>query len=613
MTLLETLQRLETAQAYRHGIILSEAGLFGVPLGEKKQPLMSWKERNKGKWAWTGGVRPVETGAWRRAAGTGLACGALAGDFEAPGFLVFDGDNPGGVAAARSLLGKPTLSVRSSPGKMHLYVCIPKGTKVKKQQYTVQGNGTLMNPEVRLDLQADGAYVASPGSKHPKGHRYKIEDAIEPLTLDRPQLDALLAEAEHRFARETARHRCLYRFAALRKSGTPEPGHMRLRLRRLAAARASGLVTEAELRAAADEAGWSFDELLAAEAAVPPKRERVKREKQESTGGGGGAQPWVEVEGDTLEAICDDLAGTPPGSRNTMLFESAMRCRYLGIEEDLASPALTRAGIACGLDEEEIERTLESAWRRRKAAQPHEDVNFHIPVGILAFAHTDGMSEKEQTALWRLHDCDAYGAVYHAKRDGRFLGERRYHCEDPCCLRCAERRVNVGTSAGSALWPERVAVVRGRTRQEVRREAKRLGLEPPVVLDHGQGTALGISPGGTTPRELAMREWFEAWLKPTRDWAALLEQDAASAFREWRSARATRARRRAVSRGTLPSLLGPTEYKAGLLLLGAQPIDTSEPFSVSIVCYRTGEVLAQVDFNPTPLDVQQFIANHRRL
>jgi hypothetical protein len=533
--------------------------------------------------------------------------------------MVLDGDNHGAVRWLEANL-PPTLTVISSPGKLHCYVQIPRGLKVMKKQYTKIGSGTLSAPEIRMDLQADGSYVAAPGTLHPKGHRYAIGRAVEPIVLDRPGLDALLERLEGEFGAETKRYRILYRFSGLRKGKPAEPGRLHERVRRLKHALASELVTVEDLESAAKEAGWGHEwgRVYAEAMAVPaPKPPREKRERRGGGGGGGGGHRWVEIAGSTIDELCLDMAGTPPGARNATLFETAMRARWLGFDSAEDRKRIGQAAFDGGLEDEEIERTLESAWRRPAGgawASPVEEVKKPLPKDLLLFfAAARNVGESDTRALNRLLACSQYAVFFTGQKSGKHYGERRWRCRDRYCPLCQSREARIAARALERLWPETVRVLEGRDRGEVRAEAKRLGLPSPVVMDFGKGIALGVCPGGDTPREEAIALWCSERCAESKEWLALLHENAEGALDAWLAQRERKGDTRRWTRGELPSGFRQQDLALGLELLGAQKLDLSvEPMIATVVHVPTGAILATLPYVPTSLDLDGLVLAHLR-
>ena len=65
-----------------------------------------------------------------------------------------------------------------------------------------------------------------------------------------------------------------------------------------------------------------------------------------------------------LEALCEIVAEETEGNRNSLLFWAACRALEEGSPVAGMAAAMTRAAQVAGLDDDEIERTLESAAKR---------------------------------------------------------------------------------------------------------------------------------------------------------------------------------------------------------------------------------------------------------
>ncbi len=66
----------------------------------------------------------------------------------------------------------------------------------------------------------------------------------------------------------------------------------------------------------------------------------------------------------TFLELCDEIEVEVEGHRNARLFANAARAFTLGYTDPLCQDSLRSAARRCGLDVEEVERTLKSAWSR---------------------------------------------------------------------------------------------------------------------------------------------------------------------------------------------------------------------------------------------------------
>lgn len=110
----------------------------------------------------------------------------------------------------------------------------------------------------------------------------------------------------------------------------------------------------------ADAPQWLFDALA--------KPEKVATPKPAISKANGSASAYSEA---ALDGILSDLRRAPEGERNEALNKAAFRCGQIdaasGINAEQAHRLLRATALAIGLDESEIEPTIESGWTDGRA------------------------------------------------------------------------------------------------------------------------------------------------------------------------------------------------------------------------------------------------------
>lgn len=149
-----------TAEALVAGRQYLTTGWCPIPVNIEKRPLVPWSEFQ------TRQPTEEELSEWFTRwplAGVALVCGAISR------LAVLDVDprnGPGGAALAHRL--PKTVTVRSGGDGHHHYFALHPGALVKKVSALLPG----------VDLQAEGACITAPPSRHRSGQRYRFEPGL---------------------------------------------------------------------------------------------------------------------------------------------------------------------------------------------------------------------------------------------------------------------------------------------------------------------------------------------------------------------------------------------------------------------------------------------------